>query len=219
MSRKTSQIGTRQDSNLHHVSVTSRLVTYLLMARIISRLYIEWEKHFFTRSSLHEAKQDEIVQKSRIQWLPKYSTSANDFLNTFTAISRKVGKNARDNPERYCGWFWVHCSSKKFERMAQEAIDLCLLMLKESNNRRFESYRAKNSVLIKSHIASRDHCRVHIFSDNLSRNSCMSVPVLKFELSLLSVFFFVNTSQERGESYLHLHTLAEKMCCEVWGYF
>ena len=161
------------------------------MARIISRLYIEWEKHFFTRSSLHEAKQDEIVQKSRIQWLPKYSTSANDFLNTFTAISRKVvGKNARDNPERYCGWFWVHCSSKKLERMAQEAIDLCLLMLKESKNRRFESYRAKNSVLIKSHIASRDHCRVHIFSDNLSRNSCMSVPVLKFELSLLSVFFF-----------------------------
>ena len=84
--------------------------------------------------------------------------------------------------------------------MAREAIDLCLLMLKESNNRRFESYRARNSVLIKSHNASRDHCRVHIFSDNLSRNSC--VPVLKFELSLLSGFVFVNTSQERGESYL-----------------
>ena len=159
--------------------------------------------------------------ESRIQWLPKYSTSANDFLNTFTAISRKVvGKNARDNPERYCGWFWVHCSSKKLERMAQEAIDLCLLMLKESKNRRFESYRAKNSVLIKSHIASRDHCRVHIFSDNLSRNSCMSVPVLKFELSLLSVFFFLLTRHKNEENRIfHLHTLAEKMCCEVWGYF
>ena len=25
----------------------------------------------------------------------------------YTAISRKVvGKSARDNPERYCGWFW-----------------------------------------------------------------------------------------------------------------
>ena len=76
------------------------------MARIISRLYIEWEKHFFTRSSLHEAKQDEIVQKSRIQWLPKYSTSANDFLNTFTAISRKVvGKMLATIPKGIVGGF------------------------------------------------------------------------------------------------------------------
>ena len=37
----------------------------------------------------------------------------------YTAISRKVeGKSARDNPERYRGWFWVHCSSEKFERSA-----------------------------------------------------------------------------------------------------
>ena len=36
----------------------------------------------------------------------------------YTAVSRKVvGKSARDNPERYCGWFLIHCSSKKFERM------------------------------------------------------------------------------------------------------
>ena len=28
------------------------------------------------------------------------------FLNQLTAISRKdVGKSARDNPKRYCGWF------------------------------------------------------------------------------------------------------------------
>ena len=51
----------------------------------------------------------------------------------FTAISRKVvGKSARDNPERYCGWFCGRCSSKKFERMAQEAVDVCLRVLKES---------------------------------------------------------------------------------------
>ena len=60
---------------------------------------------------------------------------------SYKAISRKVvGKSARDNPERYCGWFWVHCSSKKFERMAQEAIDVCLCVLKESNKGRFDSY-------------------------------------------------------------------------------
>ena len=55
--------------------------------------------------------------------------------------------------------------------MAQEAMDVCLLMLKESNNRRFNSYSVRNSVLIISHITFRD-CRVHTFSDNLSRNSC-----------------------------------------------
>ena len=90
-----------------------------------------------------------------------------------TAISRKVvGRSARDNPERYCGWFWVHCSSKKFERMAREAMDVCLRVLKESNKSRFDSYSVRNSVLIISHITFRD-CRVHIFSDNLSRNSCI----------------------------------------------
>ena len=51
-----------------------------------------------------------------------------------TAMSRKVvGKSARDNPVSYCGWFLVHCSSKKFERMARKAMDLFLWVLKESN--------------------------------------------------------------------------------------
>ena len=34
--------------------------------------------------------------------------------------------------------------------MAREAIDVCLLMLKESNNRRFDSYSARYSVLIST---------------------------------------------------------------------
>ena len=60
--------------------------------------------------------------------------------------------------------------------MAREAIDVCLSVLKESNNGRFDSYSVRNSVLIISHITFRD-CRVHIFSDNLSRNSCMWVNI------------------------------------------
>ena len=95
------------------------------------------------------------------------------FAHLYTAISVKVvGKSAHDNPERYYGWFWVHCSSKKFERMVREAIDVCLWMLKESNNQKFDSYSVRNSVLIISHVTFRD-CRVHILSDNLSRNSCI----------------------------------------------
>ena len=34
--------------------------------------------------------------------------------------------------------------------MAREVIDVCLLMLKESNNRRFDIYSARNSVLIST---------------------------------------------------------------------
>ena len=56
--------------------------------------------------------------------------------------------------------------------MAREATDVCLRVLKESNKSRFRGYSVKNSVLIISHVTFRD-CRVHIFSDNLSRNSCI----------------------------------------------
>ena len=54
---------------------------------------------------------------------------------------------------------------------------VCLRVLKESNKSRFDSYSVRKSVLIISHITFRD-CRVHIFSDNLSRNSCISSPSL-----------------------------------------
>ena len=29
----------------------------------------------------------------------------------YSYFEKVVGKSARDNPERYCGWFWDHCSS------------------------------------------------------------------------------------------------------------
>ena len=61
--------------------------------------------------------------------------------------------------------------------MAGEAMGVCLRVLKESNKRRFDSYRVRNSVLVISHITFRD-CRVHIFSDNLSRNSCISLGII-----------------------------------------
>ena len=53
-------------------------------------------------------------------------------------------------------------------------MDICLRVLKESNKSRFDSYSVRNSVLLICHITFRD-CRVHIFSDNLSRNSCIYV--------------------------------------------
>ena len=57
-------------------------------------------------------------------------------------------------------------------------MDVGLWVLKESNKSRFDSYSDRNSVLIISHIAFRD-CRVHSFSDNLSRNSCIRYDLVK----------------------------------------
>ena len=52
--------------------------------------------------------------------------------------------------------FWGHCFSKKFERVAGEALDVCSRVLKESNKSRFNSYSVRNSVLNISHITFRD---------------------------------------------------------------
>ena len=60
--------------------------------------------------------------------------------------------------------------------MAREAMDICLRVLKESNTSRFDSYSVRNNVLIISHITFWD-CRVHIFADNLSLNSCIDMYV------------------------------------------
>ena len=119
-------------------------------------------------------QRNKLKQKFQAQDLHQSKSRDCRFYAVYTAISRKVvAKSARDNPERYCGWFLVHCFSKKFQRMAREAMDVCLRVLKESNKSRFDSYSVRNSVLIIFHITFRD-CRMHSFSDNLSRNSCIS---------------------------------------------
>ena len=68
--------------------------------------------------------------------------------------------------------FTVLCSSEKFERFVREATEVCLRMLNESNNRKFDSYSVRNRVFTISHIITFQDCRVHSFSDNLSRESC-----------------------------------------------
>ena len=90
------------------------------------------------------------------------------YISIYSYFEKGCRKKARDNPDRYCGWFWGPIPSKKFGRMAGEAMDVCLRVVKESNKSRFDSYSVRKSVLIISH---RD-CQVHFFSDNLSRNSC-----------------------------------------------
>ena len=65
-------------------------------------------------------------------------------------------------PKGIVGGFKFTFFQKKIDRMAGEAMDIRLWVLKESNKSRFDSYSVRNSVLNISHITSRD-CRVHIF--------------------------------------------------------
>ena len=59
---------------------------------------------------------------------------------------------------------------RNFKEWHERPWTVCFRVLKESNKSRFDSYSVNNSVLIMSHITFRD-CRLHIFSDSLSRNT------------------------------------------------
>ena len=60
----------------------------------------------------------------------------------YTAISRKIVGNVNATILKGIagGVEFAKHSSKKFERMAREAIDICLPVLKESNKSRFNNY-------------------------------------------------------------------------------
>ena len=73
-------------------------------------------------------------------------------------------KKCTRQSQRYCGWLWIHCPSKTFERMTREAMDVCLLVLKLSNKSRFDGYSVRNSDHIPYYLSGLS--RAH-FSDNL----------------------------------------------------
>ena len=68
------------------------------------------------------------------------------------------------------GW-WLLRLSAKILALLRVSVNFNQLRL-TSNKSRFNGYSVRNSVLIISHITLRD-CRVHIFSDDLSRNICI----------------------------------------------
>ena len=105
-----------------------------------------------------------MSQPSAIQ-LHKKLLQTDNYIQLFgERLSEKVHAAI---PKGIVGGFESTVLSKKFERMARQAMDICLRVLKESNKSRFDSYSVRNSVLLISHTTFRD-CRVHIFSDNLS---------------------------------------------------
>ena len=146
-----------------------RIICFWYYSRVIIRLslftVLEFFRTcmFFKKLKLHTPEYSYALKNT----LAKFKLNS----KSYTAVFReRFSEKAHATiPKGIVDGFKVHCSSKNFERMARQAIDLCLRVLKESNKSRFDSYSVRNSVMIIYHIAFRD-CRVHIFSDNLSRN-------------------------------------------------
>ena len=95
-----------------------------------------------------------------------------------TAISRKVvGRSAHDNPERYCGWFWVHCSSRNLKEWHERPWTY-VRAAKGKQQLKVGSTATVSGTVYWLYPISPFGIVVHIFSDNLSRNSCILVSYL-----------------------------------------
>ena len=91
----------------------------------------------------------------------------------YTAILRKVvGKSARDNPERYCGWLWGPLFQRNLKEWRGRPWTYVCEYYRKATKVGSTASVVTNSVLIISHITFWD-CHVRISSDNLSRNSCI----------------------------------------------
>ena len=76
-------------------------------------------------------------------------------------------------PKGTVGRFWVHCFSKKFERMVWEVMDICLRVLKKSNKSPVGLTAAESGTVYCSYpILPFGIVACTFVSDNLSRNSC-----------------------------------------------
>ena len=107
--------------------------------------------------------------------------------SAYTALWRKaVGKKVLATiPKGIVGDFEFTVFKGIWKNMVLEPMDVCFRVLKESNKRRFDSYIVENCNF-------RD-CRVHIFSDSLSRDSCLAKMFVSISLYLfifdLCLFF------------------------------
>ena len=92
----------------------------------------------------------------------------------YTAVSRKVVEKVYATILKgIVGGFEFTVLQRNSKELAQKAMKMCLRVLTERNKVGSTATVVRNSISIISHITFWD-CRVHIFSDNLSRNSCIT---------------------------------------------
>ena len=71
------------------------------------------------------------------------------------------------------GGFEFSFFQRNLKELARKAMEMCLRVLKESNKSRFDSYSRQEQCIDHIPYYPFRGCRVHMFSDKLSRNSCM----------------------------------------------
>ena len=81
------------------------------------------------------------------------------------------------------GGFELSFFQRNLKELARKAMEMCLRVLKESNKSRFDSYSRQEQCIDHIPYYLSGLSRALFFSDNLSRNSCISWPSLCNALS------------------------------------
>ena len=94
-------------------------------------------------------------------------------------------------PKGIVGGFEFTVLQRNLKELARKAMKMCLRVLTESNKSRFDSYSRQEQCIDHIPYYLRD-CRVHIFSDNLSRNSCISFLTANCQglITIFNIFIF-----------------------------
>ena len=119
------------------------------------------------RTKISNQKSDKKFKKKLDKYIGKSSDKKSDKLmySYFEKVHATI-------PKGIVSGFEFTVVQRNLKEWHERPSDACLRVLKESHKSRCEGYCVRNSVLMISHVTFRD-CRVHIFSDNLSRNSCI----------------------------------------------
>ena len=146
------------------VSTTYNLCMWILIYWHTLRLRRLWQNmHGFDHATILSPSFHGICKERLAQWPPPPPPFV------YSYFERIVGKSARYNPERYCGWFRVLWSSKEFEKMAREATDICLQVLKESNKSMFDSYSRQEQCIDHIPYYLLELSRAHFFRQPFSK--------------------------------------------------
>ena len=132
------------------------LVRFLLNRSTMGKKNRFWPNHPYVCPTLHISWYEVcywLLFQSRIQLFRKRLTEK---------VHATISKGSVSG-------FEITVLKRNFKRMAREAMDVCLRVLKRSSKSRFDCYSVRSFV---SQTTSRD-CHVHFFFDNLSRNSCI----------------------------------------------
>ena len=85
--------------------------------------------------------------------------------------------------EGIVGGFEFSFFQRNLKEVARKAMEMCLRVLKESNKSRIDSYSRQEQCIdhIPYYLSG---LSLHIFSHNLSRNSCIPMCILKQRLAV-----------------------------------